>query len=74
MATITVTPAIESTRQALIAPRWHTWLLIGIFLALTLDGALFQRAARAQPEKLLRHSHVLAIYLPIIVMEWGLVL
>ena len=58
MATIAVVPAIESSSPKLIAPRWHTVLLIALFLGLALSGALFQRQAHAQPGRLLEHSHV----------------
>lgn len=57
-----------------VAPRWHTALLVALFLALALSGALFQRGANAQPEKLPEHPQVLRLYLTLIVMEWGLFL
>jgi len=74
MATIAVLPEIESSSPKLVAPRWHTALLIALFLGLTLSGALFQRQAHAQPGRLLQHSHVVSLYLSLIVMEWGLFL
>jgi uncharacterized protein len=53
---------------AKVAPGWHTALLVGLFLALALSGALFQTQTHQQPA-----SHV-SLYLSLIVMEWGLFL
>lgn len=72
MATNAVVPAINSSSPKLIAPRWHTVLFIALFLALTLGGALFQRARRSQPGRLLQHPNVVPLYLSLIGMEWGL--
>jgi CAAX protease family protein len=74
MATIAVVTEIHSSRQKLIAPRWHTGLLVALFLGLTIGGAFFQREARSQPGTLLRHPQVLPLYLSLIAMEWGLFL
>ena len=54
-----------------LAPRWHTAVLAGIFLALAVSGALFQRGAPAPPGA--RQSTV-PLYVSLIVVEWGLVL
>jgi len=72
MATIALLPGTRSSSLTPVAPRWHTALLIGLFLALTLSGALFQREAHSQPGKLLQHAHVVPLYLSLIAMEWGL--
>jgi membrane protease YdiL (CAAX protease family) len=72
MATIAVAPAIKSSSPQLVAPRWHTVLLLAMFLALTLVGAFFQREARSQPGKMLPHPNVVPLYLSLIAMEWGL--
>jgi membrane protease YdiL (CAAX protease family) len=74
MATIAVVPGIESSRPKLVAPPWHTALLVALFLALAFGGALFQREARSQPGRLLQHPDVLPLYLSLIAMEWGLFL
>lgn len=65
-------PEIKSSNPKLVAPRWHTWLLVALFLALALGGALFQREARSQPGRLLQHPNVVPLYLSLIAMEWGL--
>lgn len=72
MATSAVVPGIKSSSPKLVAPRWHTVLLVALFLALTLGGALFQREARSQPGGLQQHPHVVPLYLSLIAMEWGL--
>jgi uncharacterized protein len=74
MATIALLPGIQPSDPKLVAPRWHTILLVGLFLALTLSGALFQREAHSQPGKLLQHAHIVQLYLSLIAMEWGLLL
>jgi len=71
MATIALT-RIESPISKPIAPRWHTALLIALFLGLAVSGAFFQRHARSQPEMLQHHPQMVPIYLSAIVMEWGL--
>jgi membrane protease YdiL (CAAX protease family) len=72
MATIAVAPAIKSSSQELVAPRWHTALLVALFLTLTLGGAFFQREVRSQPGKMLQHPNVVPLYLCLLAMEWGL--
>jgi len=71
MATLAV-PSIEPTNVRLIAPKWHTSLLIALFLTMALSGAFFQRHARAHSEMLQQHPNVVPLYLYAIVMEAGL--
>jgi membrane protease YdiL (CAAX protease family) len=56
----------------LVAPRWHTAVLVTLFLALALGGAFFQRRARANPGTLQQHPQVAMLYVSLIAMEWGL--
>ena len=73
MASIAVSPRIESSSPKPVAPRWHTVALIALFLGLALSGALAQRQARAQSGSLLQqHPNAVQLYLSLIVMEWGL--
>ncbi len=58
MTTIAAAAEIQSSSPKLIAPRWHTLLLVALFLGITVGGALFQRQARAQPETLPQHPQV----------------
>ncbi len=74
MATIAIEPGVLPSHSKLVAPRWHTALLVALFLGLTVGGALFQRQAQAQPGTLLEHPRVLPLYLSLIAMEWGLFL
>ena len=57
----------------LIAPVWHTALLVSIFLGLTLAGALFQRHAQSTSGALQQHPNVVPLYLSVIAAEWFLV-
>jgi membrane protease YdiL (CAAX protease family) len=63
---------IEFPVPRLIAPRWHTALVVVLFLALAVGGAFFQRHARSHPETLRQHSSLAPLYLSLIAMEWGL--
>jgi membrane protease YdiL (CAAX protease family) len=76
MATIAAprleSPEIESQSPKLVAPWWHTALLITLFLGLALGGAFFQRHARAEPAMLQQHPHTAPLYVSLIAMEWGL--
>lgn len=74
MATIAGEPEIEFSGPKPVAPRWHTALLVALFLGLMLGGACFQRAARSQPGRLLDRPHLVPLYLSLIAMEWGLLL
>jgi len=71
MATIAA-PRIESSSPKVIAPWWHTALLVALFLGMALSGAFFQRQARSEPGMLQQHPHVVPLYLSLIVLEWGL--
>ena len=64
---------LSSPRQQLIAPLWHTALLVCIFLGLTIGGALFQRYAQSTPGVLQQHPNVVPLYLSVIAVEWLLV-
>jgi membrane protease YdiL (CAAX protease family) len=72
MTTLAVVPGITPSRSKPVASRLHTGLLVGLFLALTLSGAFFQREARSQPGSQFQHPHVVPLYLSTIAMEWGL--
>jgi membrane protease YdiL (CAAX protease family) len=59
--------------RKLIAPVWHTVLLVSIFLGVTLAGALFQHHAQSTPSVLKQHPNVVPLYLSVIAVEWFLV-
>src|SRR6266849_1420009 len=59
--------------QKLIAPIWHTALLVVIFLGITVAGGLFQRHAQSTPGALQQHPNVVPLYLSVIAVE-GLLL
>jgi len=60
-------------RQKLIAPVWHTVMLVSIFLGVTIAGALFQRHAQSSPGTLQEHPNVVPLYVSVIAVEWFLV-
>ena len=60
-------------RQKLIAPIWHTVLLVSIFLGITIAGALFQRHAQSSSGAFQQHPNVVPLYLSLIAVEWLLV-
>jgi membrane protease YdiL (CAAX protease family) len=68
VATIAIESGIRPSSSRLVAPRWHTALLAGLFLALALSGALFQKQTHEQPARLA------PLYFSLIAMEWGLFL
>jgi uncharacterized protein len=73
MTTI-VSTRVEVTEPKLIAPLWHTGLLIAIFAGLALSGALFQHQARVDPRMLQQHTNMVPLYLSLLAMEWALFL
>jgi len=72
MSTIAVA-RIEAPSSKLIASRWHTALLVALFLGLAVGGAFFQRHAEPHPAISQQRSLLVALYLSLIAMEWGLV-
>jgi membrane protease YdiL (CAAX protease family) len=63
---------VEIPSAKLIAPRWHTALLVALFLGMAISGAFFQRHARSEPGMLQHHRQLVPLYLSLIAMEWGL--
>src|SRR5437879_8548451 len=75
MATTTIAATrIESPSSRLIAPWWHTALLVALFLGRAVGGPFFQRRAAAEPGMLQQHPRVVPLYLSLMAMEWGLFL
>jgi uncharacterized protein len=70
-------PSADENRGATLAPRWHTGALIGLLLAVALTGTLLQRygapsrvaAARSHADT----SRIFLQYLPLLIVNWGLV-
>jgi hypothetical protein len=71
MGAITVS-RFETPSVKLIAPWWHTALLVTLFLGMAVGGAFFQRHTRSDPGMLQQHPQVAWLYLSLIIMEWGL--
>ena len=67
-----MTPPPPSTDHGLVAPRWHTALLVGLYLSVALAGTLLQghvAPASALPGD---HGRVVARYLPLLLVQWGI--
>ena len=71
MATVAA-PRIASPSPKLIAPSWHTALLVALFLGLALSGAFLQQRSTSESRMLEQHPHVIPLYLSLTLMEWAL--
>jgi membrane protease YdiL (CAAX protease family) len=71
-ATLPLTPVEPSEGRRLIAPLWHTAVLIAFLLALAAYGAYAQLNAKPGPELVERRGSTLPLYLSLIAAEWGL--
>lgn len=60
-----------SKRPALVAPVWHTAVLVVILFAIAAYGAYGQAPSRAR-NHLVEHHSALPLYLSLIAAEWGL--
>jgi hypothetical protein len=65
--------AEKESHRRLVAPLWHTALLIAILVLLVVGGARLQ--GHAKPGDLIapEHTGTVSLYLSVIVLEWGLV-
>ncbi|HTQ12747.1 MAG TPA: type II CAAX endopeptidase family protein [Rhizomicrobium sp.] len=63
-------PAAASSRTALVAPLWHTALLVSFFVGLGLAGHAFQTSATIEAPT--HHPGVVPLYLSILAAEWAL--
>ncbi|HEX4475098.1 MAG TPA: CPBP family intramembrane glutamic endopeptidase [Polyangiaceae bacterium] len=63
----------ERTAQRL-APRWHTTGLIAVMVAVASTGAALSLLHRGAPRPVPAGSRIVDVYLPMLVVEWGLVL
>jgi membrane protease YdiL (CAAX protease family) len=69
-----VSAQAELPDAKLIAPLWHTGLLVAIFAGLALSGAVFQHRATVDPRMLQQHTNMVPLYLSLLAMEWALFL
>jgi membrane protease YdiL (CAAX protease family) len=63
----------DRSDAALVAPLWHTALLIVILVALVVGGASLQSHATPGDAVAPQHTGNVALYVSLIVAEWGLV-
>lgn len=62
-------------KEGALAPRWHTAMLVALMLAVAISGTLLQRHGALQGAAAPTvGSRILAQYLPILSVNWGLVL
>ena len=57
-----------------LAPSWHTATLVAVILAVALIGTLLTRQGIAVPTAVASNSRIASRYLPMIVVEWSLLL
>jgi len=69
-----MSPAVEARAPArrLIAPLWHTILLIALLLAISAWGAALQGRGHAGGAIVEQRPRVIPLYLSLMVAEWGL--
>ena len=67
-------PAREDRRPKPVAPYRHTFILVALFLLITVAGAIFQGGGKPSPGGSVQHPPVAPLYLSLIALEWGLVL
>lgn len=68
----TVAP-LTSRERGELAPAWHTTLLVALIVAVAITGTLLARSGgHAAPRP--APSRLLGAYLPLLVMQWGLLL
>jgi hypothetical protein len=63
----------KDPEQKLVAPLWHTALLILILAALAVGGARLQSRANPSDAIAPRHAGILPLYFSVIILEWALV-
>lgn len=62
-------------KERALAPRWHTAILVALMLAVAISGSLLQRRGLSPGATLTAAgSRALSQYLPILSVNWGLVL
>ena len=65
-------PPAHAADRRLIAPLWHTGVLLVVLLALTAYGVYVQSIARHGTQLVEHRGSALPIYLSLIAFEWGL--
>jgi len=60
--------------RALIAPPWHTIVLIAIFVGLSVVGGFFQHTVKHHPQATERSTNAVPRYVSVLISEWLLVL
>ena len=64
----------EAMARGLVAPRWHTAVLVGLYVSVAVVGTLLQAQGTSASALPGTHGRVASVYLPLLVVQWGLVL
>ena len=71
LSTIAYHDHAPSAPSSLVAPPWHTAVLVAFFILLALTGARFQ-SARAHSLVPQQHADATMLYVSLIAGQWGL--
>lgn len=66
------TTATDGPASDLVAPRWHTALLVGLYLLVAVVGTLIQGRGGAVGALPGAHGRVASLYLPMLLVQWGI--
>ena len=61
-----------ATDRGLVAPRWHTAVLVGLYLSVAVVGTLIQRRGASASALPGAHGRVVAQYLPLLLVQWSI--
>jgi membrane protease YdiL (CAAX protease family) len=71
LSTVTIHDHAPSAPGSLVAPPWHTAVLVAFFIVLAIGGARFQ-SARAHSQVPQQHADATMLYVSLIAGQWGL--
>jgi membrane protease YdiL (CAAX protease family) len=66
--------ADDATPRGPLAPRWHTALLVALYLSVAVVGSLLPDGGAAASALPGGHGRVVARYLPLLLVQWGTLL
>jgi membrane protease YdiL (CAAX protease family) len=73
MTTDASVPRVAPPPPSLVAPLWHTLLLLAILFLLALGGARLQSRPSSEPGVIAQHQGLVPLYISTLVFEWALV-
>lgn len=66
------TTATDPIDRGLVAPRWHTALLVGLYVLVAVVGTLLQRHGGAVGSLPGVRGRAAAVYLPLLLVQWAM--